>query len=91
MSAKVWRVEFDRRAAKELRKLGANAYRIVLSYLRNEIATAGDPRRFGKPLGADKKGLWRYRIGDYRMLARIEDGSFVVLIVRVGHRSYVYD
>lgn len=71
--------------------MGATAQRVILDYLRNEIATADDPRRFGKPLSGDKKGLWRYRIASYRMLASIEDEKINVLIVRVGHRRYVYD
>jgi mRNA interferase RelE/StbE len=88
--SRVWRVEFDRDAARDLRKLGSEAERLILRYLRTRIATASNPRRFGKPLTADLKGLWRYRIGDYRIVARIEDGRFVVLVVTVGHRSEVY-
>jgi mRNA interferase RelE/StbE len=89
--ARVWRVEFDPDAARDLRKLGAVAERAVLRYLRQRIATAADPRRFGKPLTGDMKGLWRYRVGDYRIVASIEDGRFVVLVVTVGHRRQVYD
>jgi mRNA interferase RelE/StbE len=87
----IWRVEFDRDAARDLRKLGAVAERAILRYLRERIATAEDPRRFGKPLAGDLKGLWRYRVGNYRMVASIEDARFVVLIVTVGHRREVYD
>jgi mRNA interferase RelE/StbE len=87
----VWRVEFDRDAARDLRKLGAVAERVILRYLRERIATAEDPRRFGKSLTGDLKGLWRYRVGNYRMVASIEDDRFVVLIVTVGHRRDVYD
>jgi mRNA interferase RelE/StbE len=89
--ARVWRVEFDPDAARDLRKLGAVAERAILRYLRQRIATAADPRRFGKPLTGDMKGLWRYRVGDYRIVASIEDGRFVVLVVTVGHRRQVYD
>ena len=89
--ARVWRVEFDPDAARDLRKLGAVAERAILRYLRQRIATAADPRRFGKPLTGDMKGLWRYRVGDYRIVASIEAGRFVVLVVTVGHRRQVYD
>jgi mRNA interferase RelE/StbE len=88
---RIWRVEFDRDAARDLRKLGAVAERAILRYLRQRIATAENPRRFGKPLTADLKGLWRYRVGNYRIVAAIEDDRFVVLIVTVGHRREVYD
>jgi mRNA interferase RelE/StbE len=87
----IWRVEFDRDAARDLRKLGAVAQQAILRYLRQRIATAEDPRRFGKPLIGDLKGLWRYRVGDYRIVASIEDDRFVVLVVTVGHRREVYD
>jgi mRNA interferase RelE/StbE len=90
MPRTVWRVEFLRAADRDLRKLGADAARQVTRYLRERIATADDPRRFGHALTGDKKGLWRYRVGDYRIVAAIEDDRFVVLVVTIGHRREVY-
>ena len=86
-----WRVEFDSAAARDLRKLGHAAQQDILRYLRRRIATAEDPRRFGRPLTGDLKGLWRYRVGDYRIVAKIEDGRFIVLVLTVGHRREVYE
>jgi mRNA interferase RelE/StbE len=86
----VWQVEFDRDAARDLRKLGADAQKLVLKYLRERIAVSGDPRRFGHALTGDLKGFWRYQVGDYRIVASIEDDRFVVLVVTVGHRREVY-
>jgi len=86
----IWRVEFDRDAARDLRKLGAEAERTILRYLRERIAGERDPRRFGQALTGDLKGLWRYRVDDYRIVAAIEDDRFVVLVVTVGHRREVY-
>jgi mRNA interferase RelE/StbE len=88
--AAIWRVEFDHDAARDLRKFGETARRDIVRYLRTRIATAEDPRRFGKPLLGDMKGLWRYRVGDYRIVAKIEDDRFVVLVLTVGHRREVY-
>jgi mRNA interferase RelE/StbE len=85
-----WRVEWEDKAVKELKKLDARAQRNVVRYLREKIATEDDPRRFGDPLRKDLKGLWKYRIGDYRIICSIEDKSVVVLVVRVGHRRSVY-
>lgn len=90
MAARAWRVEFDRDAARDLKKLGAEAQRVILRYLRERIAVAEDPRRFGHALTGDLKGLWRYRVGDYRIVAAIEDDRFVVLVVGIGHRREVY-
>lgn len=87
----IWKVEIDDRARKELRKLDPSAQKLILRYLRERIATETDPRRYGKPLGADKSGLWRYRVGDYRLLCQIEDDKVVVLVLKVGHRKNVYD
>ncbi len=86
-----WRVEFDRDAARDLRKLDRTAQQQILRYLRNRIATAEDPRRFGRALANDLKGLWRYRVADYRIVAKIEDDRFIVLVLTVGHRREVYE
>lgn len=86
-----WSVEWDERARKELRTLDRLSQRDILRYMRDRIATNDDPRRFGKQLGGDMQGLWRYRMASYRMVCRIEDTVLVVLVLRVGHRSAIYD
>ena len=91
MAAPVWRVEFDRAAVRDLRKLGVDAEGRVLRYLRERIAGSENPRRLGHALTGDRRGLWRYRIGDYRIVVAIEDDRFVVLVVAAaGHRREVY-
>jgi len=74
-----------------LRNLGGAPQRLILRHLRERIASAADPRRFGRPLTGDLNGLWRYRLGDYRIVASIEENRFVVVVVTVGHRREVYD
>jgi mRNA interferase RelE/StbE len=91
MASQAWRIEFDRDAARDLRKLGASIRKDILRYLHTRIATTEDPRRFGKALLGELKGLWRYRVGDFRIVAKIEDNRLVVLVVTVGHRREVYD
>ena len=90
MKPPVWRIEFDRDAARQLRKLAVPVRDAIRAYLRDKVATTLDPERFGKPLGAGLKGLWRYRVGDYRIVVRIERGKLVVMVVAVAHRSVVY-
>ncbi len=85
-----WTVEFDDRAAKDLRKLDKQAQRDILRYLRERISTDEDPRRFGRPLSGNFAGLWRYRIRDYRLICNIEDDRLVVLVLHAGHRKNVY-
>jgi mRNA interferase RelE/StbE len=84
---KVWTVEFDDRARRELRKLDSKIQKKILRYLRERLAGSEDPRRFGKPLRRNLAGLWRYRIEDYRLICRFEDDRVVVLVLEIGHRS----
>jgi mRNA interferase RelE/StbE len=85
-----WKVEFDDRALKELRKLDPQVQRQILRFLRQRVATPDNPKRFGKPLSGDRLGLWRYRIGSYRLICRIEENRIVVLVLGVGHRKDVH-
>lgn len=85
-----WAYRFDERALKELKKLGPNAQREILIYLDERVAGEADPRRFGKALKATLAGLWRYRVGDYRILCQIKDQELLVLVVAVGHRRDIY-
>ena len=87
----VWEIEWEDEAVKELKKLDARAQRNIVRYLREKIATDQDPRRFGGPLRKELKGLWKYRIGKYRIICSIEDSNLLVLVVRVGHRRHVYN
>lgn len=85
-----WSIEWDDRARKELRKLDSQVQTTLLRFLRERIAVDDDPRRFGKPLRHEMQGLWRYRIGDYRLVCHIEDAHCVVLVLAVGHRRVIY-
>ena len=85
-----WTYSFDERALKELKKLGRLAKREILKYLDERIATKEDPRRFGKALRGELAGLWRYRVGNYRMICSLKEGQMLVLVLRVGHRRDVY-
>jgi mRNA interferase RelE/StbE len=86
-----WAYSFDERALRELQKLDRQAQKDIIAYLDKRIATQATPRRFGKPLRAELAGLWRYRVGDYRLLCQIKDAVLLVLVVSVGHRKNVYD
>jgi len=88
---KLWTVEFDDRARRELRKLDPKIQQTILRYLRERVAGAEDPRQFGKPLRMILAGLWRYRVGDYRLICRFEENRLVVLVLKVAHRREVYD
>lgn len=84
-----WRIEFTRNADKAMRKLDKGVAARVFDEL-DEIAKLEDPRSRGKALTGNLAGVWRYRVGDYRILCDINDGRLVVLVVDVAHRREVY-
>ena len=86
-----WRIEFSDEADRDFAKLDKSMQRRIFRYLNERIATAQDPRYFGKALIHELAGLWRYRVGDYRILCRIGDEKLTILVVEIGHRSKVYD
>ena len=86
-----WKIELDRAAVRELGKLDQQTARCILAFLHSRVATLDDPRSIGEALKGSKLGeFWKYRIGDYRVIARIEDAALRVLVVRVGSRNKVY-
>lgn len=85
-----WTVSFEPRALSELKKLERSAQRRVVRFLEERIAGNHNPRDFGKPLRGEKVGLWRYRVGQYRVVCRIDDKRLAVLVLRVAHRRDVY-
>jgi mRNA interferase RelE/StbE len=85
-----WAVSFEPRALGELKKLDRPASRRLVRFLQDRIRGNHDPRSLGKPLTGDKVGLWRYRVGEYRIVCRIDDARHEVLVLRVAHRKDVY-
>jgi mRNA interferase RelE/StbE len=86
-----WKIEFDPAAAKELDKLDSQIVRRVLKFLYERVAQLEDPRSIGEALRGARLGeFWKYRVGDYRIIARIEDGRLAILVLKVGNRRDVY-
>jgi mRNA interferase RelE/StbE len=88
--SRTWRIEITRTAEKQIQKLSRGAQESIIQFLRARVRTADNPRQLGKPLHGDKGGLWRYRVGDYRLICDIRDERITILVVRVGHRKDVY-
>ena len=86
-----WNIEWDDRARKELRKLDPSVQKEILGYLRTRIAASNNPCVFGQSLSGNKAGLWRYRVGNYRIICKLEDNTLVVFVVGVGHRKEIYE
>lgn len=86
-----WRIDFDESGKKDLARLDPQVARRITAYLRERVAPMADPRSVGEALQGERFGeFWKYRVGDYRIIARIEDERVRVLVVRIGHRRDVY-
>ena len=85
-----WAVELAESAADALDKLDATARNRIWRFLRGWLARTDDPRQRGKALTGRYAGLWRYRLGDYRLVCQLQDARLVVLVVKVARRDQVY-
>ena len=85
-----WTIEITRTAEKQIKRLARNAQASIVRFLRERLRPAEDARQWGKPLQGEKRGLWRYRVGDYRLICDIQDEKITVIVLEVGHRKDVY-
>lgn len=86
-----WRIELDPAAVRELDKIDPQIARRILAFLHGRVAELDDPRNIGEALKGSKLGeFWKYRVGDWRIIASIEDDALRILVVRIGHRREVY-
>ena len=85
-----WTVEIGEFAESQLMKLDRPVRERILNYLNDRIEGCKDPRHFGEALKGDKSGLWRYRVGDYRIICQLQHERLVILAIAIGHRSKIY-
>lgn len=85
-----WTVEIADTAERQLRKLEQQTRKRILDWLDDRLEGCKDPRHFGEALKGGRAGLWRYRVGDYRIICDLQDRRLVVLALAVGHRQEVY-
>lgn len=85
-----WTIEYTRAARTQLRRLDRNTARRIVDYLERRVVELDNPRNLGSALTGPLSGLWRYRVGDYRVVCDIQDDVLTVLVVRVGKRDRIY-
>jgi mRNA interferase RelE/StbE len=86
-----WQIEFDPAARKELSKLDPQIAKRILHFLKSRLAKQKDPRELGEALKGSRLGdFWKYRVGDYRIIASIQDNTVCILVLRIGDRKEVY-
>ena len=83
-------VEYTSKALKSLKKLDKPVLLMIKSWIEKNLIGTTEPRRHGKGLTSNRSGQWRYRVGDYRIIADIEDEKLIILVVEVEHRSRVH-
>jgi mRNA interferase RelE/StbE len=86
-----WTIKYSEIAAKQLKKMDKSIANQIDNYLTQKVAKQKNPQIFGKPLGHNKTGLWRYRVGDHRVICSLSKNELFVLVLRIGHRKTVYD
>ncbi|OFW80858.1 MAG: addiction module toxin RelE [Alphaproteobacteria bacterium RIFCSPLOWO2_01_FULL_40_26] len=85
----MWKVVFEEKALKLLSKLDKTVQKQILKYL-NRDSFLKNPKSFGKALLYEKRGNWRFRVGDYRVICRLEERQLIVLVLDLGHRREIY-
>ena len=83
-------VEYSKTAMNTIKKMDSSTSKLIRIWIEKNLMNTENPRIKGKALTGDLKGLWRYRVGDYRILAEIQDAKIVILILDIGHRSKIY-
>lgn len=85
-----WSVSFEPKAEKDLRRLSSADRARVLRYLYDRVLPLDDPRDLGKALQGEFAGAWRYRVGNLRIIVRLEFDVLVVLVIAIGSRGDIY-
>jgi len=84
------RIRFSAHALKQLKKLDRQIAKRVIDFLENKVTGIEDPRQMGKSLQGQLVNLWRYRVGDYRVIVEIKDEELIIQIIKIGHRKDIY-
>lgn len=85
-----WKIQIDKKALKAIAALDNPIKRRIAIFLRDKLAKLENPRLIGEALQGQLRKFWKYRVGDYRLVCRIEDETVTVLVLRVEHRKEVY-
>ena len=86
-----YKVEYTPKAIKQLSKLDKHSRKLIYAWIDKNLQNCHNPRLRGKGLTANRSGEWRYRVGDYRIIADIQDDKIIILVLEIGHRREIYD
>ncbi|WP_208560625.1 type II toxin-antitoxin system RelE family toxin [Marinilactibacillus kalidii] len=85
-----FKVRYEKEAQKALKKMDKFQAKIIINWIEKNLVDCENPFQHGKGLTADKSGIWRYRVGDYRILTDISNEEITILILKIGHRKDIY-
>ena len=85
-----YKILFEKNANKQLKKIDMTQQRIIVNWIAKNLENTSNPRVFGKSLKSNLKEYWRYRVGNYRIIAEINDDRVRILIIEVGHKKDIY-
>lgn len=86
----IYNIEYSDRAVKQIKKLDKQTQFLIKSWIDKNLIGTSNPRQHGKGLTSNRSGQWRYRVGNYRILADIQDYKVIVLALEIGHRKNIY-
>ncbi len=87
----MYKVKFTDKALKTLQKMDKQIAKMIIAWIEKHLEDCHDPRLQGKGLSHNKKNIWRYRVGNYRLLANIQEDELIILVIDVGHRKEIYN
>ena len=85
-----YKVKYGASFEKSFKKLDGSVQKLIAKYIKNYLDNCIDPRKQGKALVGNKKSLWRYKIGDYRLIVEIQDNELIIIAIDIGHRKDIY-
>lgn len=85
-----YQVEFSESALSDLKKLDKSVQTLILKWIKKNLVNSTNPKAHGKALIGNKKGFWRYRVGNYRLLCNLKNDVLIILVLEIGHRSEIY-
>ena len=86
----IYKIEYSDIAIKQIKKLDKQTRFLIKSWIDKNLIGTSNPRQHGKGLTSNRSGQWRYRVGNYRILADIQDYKVIVLALEIGHRKNIY-
>lgn len=86
-----YQIVFTNEAKKQIKKIDRHIASLIIGWIEKNLQGCTNPRHYGKSLLGNKSGQWRYRIGDYRLICKIQDKEIIILVLSIGHRKNIYD